>query len=380
MLHQASRIATDSYSTVDHGIISAACWCCYVTYPHDHWIRVMFGGHEIVWMPCVWRFQLISSSYDSKNRNIPVDWSVPTSSPLFRWRKGHKYYIDVYQSRGCCTISSFTFTIRKNDTTSGTWVFYTEYSHCGTNNAIALIKTSVPSDPRKNHPQIMDHIQSITTKQVQIASPFLFTAIGVGDGIHGKGKSKVDSNNFSNTNPNKYPILPQMVQTAQYSGATSAHLKVLYMSCTSFGQTFSSVATSISTSMTSQSSSLSSPRQFCNSMRGGFRTICVRDDDDDDNDEIDNTGSDLQQHAHHRDSRSVPRESITKRRKWYMKWPRMILIFITSMVWLEKYVTFPTIWIWIFVHLLPFYCNIRMQGTSDTRYVAAAKGAFGEGN
>ena len=242
--------------------------------------------------------------------------------------------------------------------------------------SLLLLSDGVPSDPKKNRQQIMDHIHSITTKQVAIANPFLFTAIGIGGGIDGKGKNDSNNNNNgtnTNTKPNQYPVLRQMVQTAQNSGATSAQLKVPSMSCTSFGQTFSSVATSISTSMTLQSSSLSSPQQNGNSLRGGFRTISIRDDGDDDEDNDDNVHPQLM--IDHRDNRIVPRETKTKAMEMIHE--------VTA----EDFNIYPVYGITRKICHIPdnldmkfsTFVSVPLQHP-DTRYVAVAKGAFDEGN
>lgn len=124
--------------------------------------------------------------------------------------------------------------------------------------------------------------------------------------------------------------------------------------------------------MTSQSSSLSSPRQFSNSIRGGFRTISLRDDD-----ENDNTGSDLQQHlpVHHRDSRRVPRESITKATE--------VIHDATA----DDFNIYPVYGVTRKICHVPdnldmdfcTFAPVPLQHP-DTRYVAVAKGAFDEGN
>lgn len=250
--------------------------------------------------------------------------------------------------------------------------------------SLLLLSDGVPSDPRKNQNQIMDHIQSITTKQVQINSPFLFTAIGIGDGSNErKDKSKKNTGMIVNENadtqnvpPNKYPILRQMVETAQKSGATSAQLKVPSMSCTSFGQTFSSVATSISTSMSLESSS-SEPlpprqQQHSNFIQGGFRTISLRDNDvDDEDDDNDHNPHRMNQQS----GRTVPRESKAKASEQICE--------VTA----EDFNIYPIYSITRKVCNVPD--NLDMEACTfvpvscqhpETRYVAVAKGAFDEGS
>ena len=220
------------------------------------------------------------------------------------------------------------------------------------------------------------YIRSITTKQVQINSPFLFTAIGIGDGsIEGKDKNKTNKVGNANADlhatPNKYPILCQMVETAQQSGATSAQLKVPSMSCTSFGQTFSSVATSISTSMSLESSTSSAPLPQ-QKIQGGFRTITLRDND------IDDEYDDLDQTPHLTDQRSgreVPHESKTKAKEQIRE------------VAANDFNIYPIYGITRKVCHVPdnmdveacTFVQVPLQ-YPETRYVAVAKGAFDEGS
>ena len=243
--------------------------------------------------------------------------------------------------------------------------------------SLLILSDGVPSDPRKNHQQIMDHIQSITTKQVQIAIPFLFTAIGIGDGSTERDKSKDDwynVNKMQTRTPNKYRILRQMVQTAQNSGATSAQLKVPSMSCTSFGQTFSSVATSISTSMTLESSSSSfTTYNIAISFGAVFGPypygMMMMDDEYDDNDHTPTS------HDINEISRTVPRESKTKATEEIRE--------VTA----DDFNIYPVYGMTRKVCNVPD--NLDMEFCTfvpvpfqhpETRYVAVAKGAFDEGN